>query len=151
MKSANSEQQLRRFCMKEKYMRFGEYIRRKRLADLRELTMDDVGKYLGYTQQYISAVENGHKRPFEGDKLKLLAEYLRLSEEETALMFDLASRESREVPYDLEDTLMHEEVGDLIRYAARQSRDGFIKEEDWKTFIRQMESRKKTQEGAKDG
>jgi len=132
--------------MKEKNMRFGDYIRKKRLADPRELTMQDVAEHLGYTLQYISLIENGNKKPFEGEKLEQLAEFLKLSEKETALMFDLASRENHEVPYDIEDTFMYEEVGDLIRYATRQSKAGFIKEEDWKTFLRQMEEKKNQQD-----
>jgi len=134
--------------MKEKYLRFGQYIRKKRLADSRELTMKDVGDHLGFTQQYMSMIENGNKRPFDGEVLEKLAAFLNLTGEETALMFDLASRENRDVPYDIADTLMHEEVGDLIRYATRQTKAGFIKEEDWKTFIRQKEAEKnQAQEG----
>ena len=131
--------------MKEKYLRFGEYIRKKRIADPRELTMKNVGDHLGLTQQYVSLVEIGNKKPFDGEILEKLAVFLNLTEEETALMFDLASRETRDVPYDIADTLMNEEVGDLIRYAARQTKAGVIKEEDWKTFIRQKEEEKKRQ------
>ena len=58
-------------------------------------------------------------------------------------MFDLAGRETREVPYDLQDTFMYDEVGNLARYALRQSKAGFIKEEDWKAFIRQAEEKRK--------
>lgn len=128
--------------MKEKHMRFGDFIRKKRLADPRELTMQNVANHLDISLSYMSAIENRNKKPFDGDKLEALAEYLNLSEDETALMFDLASRENHEVPYDIEDTLMYEDVGDLIRYATRQSKAGFIREEDWKTFIRQMEEKK---------
>jgi transcriptional regulator with XRE-family HTH domain len=121
---------------------------KKRLADPRELSMKDIGDHLGFTQQYISLIENCNKRPFDGELLEKLAAFLNLTEEETALMFDLASRENHGVPYDIADTFMHEEVGDLIRYATRQTKAGFIKEEDWKTFIRQKEAeRNGTQEG----
>ena len=139
--------------MKDKHMRFGDYIRKKRLADPRELTMQNVADHLELSLSYMSDVENRRKRPFAGEKLEQLAEFLNLSEEDTALMFDLASRESREVPFDIEDTLMYEGVGDLIRYATRQSKAGFIQEEDWKTFIRQMEEKKKDrpQGGDEDG
>ena len=133
--------------MKEKHMRFGDYIRKKRLADPRELTMQHVADHLDISLSYMSAIENKHKPPFAGDKLEQLAEFLELSEEDAAMMFDLASRETREVPYDIEDTLMYEEIGDLARYALRQSKAGFIKEEDWKTFIRQMEAKKTKVEG----
>ena len=125
--------------MKEKHMRFGAYIRKKRLADPRELSMKDVGDHLGFTQQYMSLIENSNKKPFDGEILEKLAAFLNLSEEETALMYDLAGKEKNDVPYDIQDTLMYENVGDLIRYAARQTKAGFIKEEDWKKFIREKE------------
>jgi len=80
--------------------------------------------------------------PFDGDRLGELAKYLNLSEDETALMFDLAGRENRAVPYDIQDTFMYEEVGDLARYALRQSKAGHIKEADWKAFIRAAESKR---------
>ena len=132
--------------MKEKHMRFGDFIRKKRLDDPRELTMKDVAEQLDCTFQYISLVENNRTDPFDGERLEILAEYLNLSEEDTALMYDLASRAKREVPYDIEDTLMYEDVGDMIRYATRQTKAGFMKEEDWKTIIRQIEEKKKQQE-----
>ena len=137
--------------MKEKHMRFGDFIRKKRLDDPRELTQLKVAEHLGISLQYLSAIEIRRKAPPSGDKLELLARFLNLSEEDTALMFDLASRESREVPYDIEDTLMYEDVGDLIRYATRQSKAGFIEEADWKSFIRQMEEKKKSKEADGDG
>jgi len=128
--------------MKEENMYFGEYIRKKRLSDSRELTMQDVANYLGISLSYMSEIENRRKPPFGGDKLESLAKFLRLSEEETALMFDIAGRETRGVPYDLQDTFMYDEVGTLARYALRQSKAGFIKEEDWKAFIRQAEEKR---------
>jgi len=139
--------------MKDKYLRFGDYIRKKRLADPRELTMKDVADRLDVSFSYVGAVENNRKPPFDGGKLEALAEFLNLSEEDTAMMFDLAGRESREVPHDLEETLMYEDVGDLIRYAARQTKAGYIKEEDWKTFIREKEAKKLEQQkgAAEDG
>ena len=136
--------------MKDKHMRFGDYIRKKRLADPRELTQQNVADHLGISLSYINAVENSNKKPFDGEKLEQLAQFINLTEEETAMMFDLASRENREVPYDIEDTLMYENVGDLIRYATRQSKAGFIQEDDWKTFIREMEA-KKQKGGSEDG
>lgn len=133
--------------MKEKHMRFGDYIRKKRLADPREVTMQHVADHLDISLSYMSAIENCHKPPFGEDKLELLAEYLNFTEEEKAMMYDLAGRALRGVPYDIEDTFMHEEIGDLARYALRQSKAGFIEEEDWKKFIREMEAKKKAKEG----
>ena len=133
--------------MQEKNMYFGEYIRKKRLDDPRELTMQEVADHLGISLSYMSAIENRRKPPFDGDKLESLATFLELSAEETALMFDLAGKETREVPYDIQDTFMYDEVGELARYALRQSQAGHIKEADWKAFIRQAEEKKRKKEG----
>lgn len=127
--------------MKEKHMRFGDFIRKKRLAAPQERTMQDVADYLGISLSYVSAVESCNKRPFDGDRLEQLIVYFGLSEKDTALMYDIASRENNEVPYDIEDIFLYEEIGELARYALRLSKVGIILEEDWKKFIRQMEER----------
>ena len=137
--------------MEEKAMRFGEYIRKKRLSDPRELTMQDVGNHLGISTQYVSEIEKGRRKPLNGERLERLASFLRLSEEDSATMYDLASRENHEVPYDIENTLMGEEVGDLVRFALRQSKAGFIFEDDWKELICKAKKRKsKAQEDGDD-
>jgi len=132
--------------MDEKRIRFGGYIRSKRLADPRELSMKDVADRLGIAKSYMSMVENGYKKPFDNEKLEILAAYLNLTEEDTATMYDLASREKNEVPHDIEETFNNDKVGGLARYALRQSKKGVFKEEDWKTFIRETEAKKKKQQ-----
>jgi len=127
--------------MKEKHMRFGDFTRKKRLAAPQERTMQDVADHLGISLSYVSAVESCNKRPFDGERLERLAKYYDLSEEDTALMFDIAGRENNEVPYDIEDIFLYEEIGELVRYALRLSKSGTILEEDWKKFIRTMEDR----------
>ena len=129
--------------MKEKKIRFGDFIRRKRLDDPRELRMQDIADLLDLSLSYMSEIESNRKKPLAGEKLEKLAEYLNLSDEDKAIMYDLAGRETGEVPYDIEDTFMYEGVGEIVRYALRQSKAGFIREEDWKTFIREMEERKR--------
>ena len=131
--------------MEENNMRFGTYIHQKRFDDPRILTMRDVAQHLGISITYVSEVENLRRGPFNGERLTKLALFLNLSDEETALMFDLASRENHRVPYDIEDTLLYGEVGKLARYALRQSKSGFINEEDWRAFLRQIEEKKKEQ------
>ena len=129
--------------MQDKYLSFGEYIKKKRLSDPRNLTLQDVAGHLGISISYISSVENRIKRPFDGETLVRLGKFLDLSPAETAVMFDIAARETHEVPFDIEDTFAHERIGDLARYALRLSKTGVIREEDWKNFVRQMEEREK--------
>ena len=129
--------------MKEAYMRFGEYIKKKRQSDSRELTQGDVSKALGISLSYLSDIEAGRKRPFDSKAIEKFCEYLKLDGEETARIYDLAAKEKNAVPADIEDVLMYEPIGELARFALRQSNAGNITEEDWKKFIRDTEAKKK--------
>ena len=132
--------------MKEKHLSFGEYIRKKRLSDARELTLQDVAEYLNVSTSYICSVENRSKKPFDGEMLERFAQFLNLSTEETALMYDIAGRETHEVPYDIEDTFFHEPFGDLIRHAIRLHQADLLTEEDLQAFIDRIENSPKMEE-----
>jgi len=131
--------------MKETYMRFGEYIRKKRLSDPREITLNDVSKVIGISLNYLSEIEAGRKRPtpFDAEAIEKLCEYLNLDDDEKARIYDLAAKEKKDVPADIEDVFMYEPIGELARFALRQSNAGNITEEDWKQFIRASEEKKK--------
>lgn len=125
--------------MKEKYMRFGDFIRKKRLNHPDELTLKDVSRMLGISLSFLSDVENNRRKPFDRDKIELFAERLGLTTEDKAAMFDLAARDRGEVPSDIEDIMMYGEIGEMARLALRKSNTGEISEEDWKQFIRKTE------------
>ena len=80
------------------------------------------------------------------EKLEVFAKFINLTEEETARMYDLASYENGEIPSDLDDIFMYEEVGSMARFALRQTKAGNATEEDWKKFIREIEANKKRRE-----
>ena len=128
-------------------MRFGEFIRAKRLEHPNEYTGMDVANALGISRSYLSEVEGNRKKPPDYKYLIKLAEFLNLTEDEAAMMYDLASRDNGEVPYDIADTFMYEEVGNLARVALRKTQAGFIDEEDWKKFIREAEKKRRESEG----
>ncbi len=121
--------------MKDHYIRFGEFIKKKRLEDPRELTMQDIATHLGVSLNYISEVEKSRRPPLIPRKLESLAEFLKLSDEDKARMYDLAGRESQGLPHDIKDTFLYEPAGEFARVALRRSQAGFITEEDWKKFI----------------
>lgn len=127
--------------MKEKYIRFGDFIKRKRQSHPDELTLKDVSKMLGISLSFLSDVENNRRKPFDKDKMELFAVKLGLNADEKAEMYDLAARDRGEIPADLEDIMMYSETGDMARIALRQSNEGKISEEDWKQFIRDMEKK----------
>ena len=127
--------------MREQLIRFGDFIKRKRQDDPRKLTLKDMSERLGISLSFLSDVENNRRKPFDKDKIKVFAEVLNLSDEDIAKMYDLAARDRKEVPSDIEDIMMYSEIGDMARFALRQSKAGAIDEEDWKTFIRDMEKK----------
>jgi len=129
--------------MKEKHMRFGQYLRKKRLDDPREVTQGMLAKELGISLTYLSDIEHGRKKPFDSEYIEKLCAYLDLSAEDKAHIFDLAAKEKHAVPADIEDVLMYEEIGTMARFALRESNAGNVTEEDWKKFIREIEEKKK--------
>jgi len=131
--------------MKEKYMQFGEYIKQKRKS--KEYTITQVAEHIGVSRAFLCDVENKRRAPLDGEKMELFAKYLSLSEEETALLFDLASQYNRNVPYDIADIFIHEEVGELARIALRLSKECTEPEAKWKQLIRELEKTKGESEG----
>lgn len=125
--------------MKERYMRFGEFIKSKRLADPRELTLKDIAEKLGVSLSLLSDIEKGRRKPFDSAKIEAFCSYLNLSDADRSRMYDLAARETGEVPSDIDDTLMYTDIGDMARHALRLSNAGDVTEDDWREFIRKIE------------
>lgn len=123
-------------------MRFGDFIKRKRLGDPREITLKDMSERLGISLSLLSDIENNRRKPFDSEKIELFARELALSEKDKASMYDLAGRERKEIPSDLEKIMMYSEVGEMARFALRQTNSGVVDEEDWKKFIRRIEKKK---------
>ena len=128
--------------MREENMRFGQFIRAKRLADRRELTQKDVADRLGISLTLLSDIEKGRRKPFDSEKIETFCAFLELSDSDRSRMYDLAARETGEVPSDIDDTFMYSDIGDLARHALRLSNAGVIGAEDWRDFIRQVEEKR---------
>ena len=139
----NNENSVRRNNMNERNMRFGDFIKNKRLKDSRESTLKDIAGELGISLSLLSDIENNRRKPFDADRIEIFADYFQLSEEDKSLMYDLAARDTGEIPFDLEDIMMYGEIGEMARLALRKSNSGVIKEADWKKFIREMEEKEK--------
>ncbi len=123
-------------------MRFGEFIKSKRQADDRELTLKDVATELNRSLSMLSDIEQGRRKPFDSDKIKVFCNYLNLTERERELMYDLAARENRKIPDDIEDTMMYTSAGEKARKALRLTNAGIADESDWEEFIRTLEKKR---------
>ena len=128
--------------MKEKNMRFGELIKFKRLKDPRELSLKDVSSVLNISLSFLSDIEQGRRKPFDDEKIERFCDFLRLTDEDKALLYDLAARERRAVPGDIDDIMMYSEIGEMARFALRMSNAGIADENDWREFIRKIEKKR---------
>ena len=128
--------------MKEQYMRFGDFIKSRRLADPRELTLKDVAEVLGVSLSLLSDIEKGRRKPFDSAKIEKFCDYLGLPTADRSRMYDLAARETGEVPSDIDDTLMYSDIGDMARHALRMSNAGEITADDWRAFIQTIEEKR---------
>ncbi len=121
--------------MQQKNMRYGQFLRAKRISDSRELTLKDIAEELGVSVSFVSDVEQGRRKPYDEEKTEKLIEFLRFSEEDIALMYDLAARENSRIPRDLDDIMMYSEAGEMARFALRMTKKGVIGDDDWRQFI----------------
>lgn len=129
--------------MNEKHLRFGELIRKKRLADPREITQGEMAKQLGISLAYVSEIEHCRRKPFDAESIEKFCAYLNLPEDTKTLLFDLAAKERHIIPADIEEVLMYDEIGNMARFALRESNAGNVTTEDWKKFIQEIEKKKK--------
>ena len=103
--------------------------------DSRELTLKDIAAELGVSVSFVSDVEQGRRKPYDEEKTEKLIKFLRFSEEDIALMYDLAARENSRIPRDLDDIMMYSEAGEMARFALRMTKKGVIGDDDWRQFI----------------
>ena len=61
--------------MQEKHMRYGQFLRAKRISDSRELTLKDVARELGVSVSFASDVEQGRRKPYDKEKTEKLIEF----------------------------------------------------------------------------
>jgi len=114
---------------------FASFVTRKRKEH--RLTIRALANVLGLSAPYLYDVEQGHRNPLKKENLERMADFLRLDEEETALMFDLAGIDRRIVPLDLPDYILSNAY---VRVALRKAKSMNIKEEEWQRFIENMKN-----------
>ncbi len=118
---------------------FGDFVKTKRTQI--GMTLRGLASELGIAPAFMSDIEKGHRYPPSRDKLYEMARILRLNEEDTNVMFDLAAGErDNAVSPDLPEYIMGNEN---VRVALRMARDGGATEADWQKVIALLEAAKK--------
>lgn len=123
--------------MKAQYESFGEFLQKKRLEN--EITLRKMAELIGITAPYLTDMEKDRRNPPEIQKLDKIAEILSLTEEEKAVMFDLAGKQRNSVAPDLPDYIMKR---DYVAAALRTARDLDADEDDWLKFVEELKQRK---------
>ena len=123
-------------------MTFGQFLKTRRLASDKELSLRDAAKALDMSLTMYSDIEKDRRNPGDDfvDKVCVL---LNLPKEDKAMLYDLAAKKKRMVPTDIEDVMMYTPSGNLARAALRLTNEGVASEEDWKRFIRELEEKKR--------
>ena len=123
--------------MNKQYENFGEFVQEKR--EEKKITLRKFADTIGFSAPFWSDVEKGRRNPPEIDKLQLIARTLNLTDEENAMMLDLAGKKRNSVAPDLPDYIM--ERG-YVAAALRTARDLDAGEEEWNEFIEELRKRK---------
>ena len=123
-------------------MTFGQFLKARRLASDKELSLRDAAKALDLSLTMYSDIEKDRRNPGE-DFVEKVSVLLNLPKEDKETLFDLAAKKKRMVPGDIEDVMMYTTSGSLARAALRLTNEGVASEEDWKAFIQQLEEKKR--------
>lgn len=115
---------------------FGKFIEKKRKA--MDKTLRGFAADLDIAPAYMSDIEKGHRYPPDKDKLELMAELLKLSEEDKNTMYDLAAGEKENsVSPDLPEYIMGTKKA---RVALRMARDTGASDATWQKVIDMLEA-----------
>ncbi|WP_405378207.1 helix-turn-helix domain-containing protein [Phascolarctobacterium sp.] len=117
--------------------KFGKFIeaRRKALG----ITLRGLAAELSIAPAFMSDIEKGNRYPPNKEKLYMMASALKLSEEDTNKMFDLAAGERENtVSPDLPEYIMS---NDKIRAALRLARDTENSDAVWQKVIDMLEEK----------
>ena len=123
--------------MNTQYQNFGEFLQKKR--EERQITLRGMAEKLKMSAPYLSDIEKGRRNPPEMDKLQLIAQILGLTEEENAIMLDLAGKMRNTVAPDLPEYIMER---DYVSAALRTARDLDASDADWLKFVEELKNRK---------
>ena len=91
------------------YANFGDFISTKRVE--KKLTLRKMADLLGVSAPFLTDVEKDRRNPFDMDKLNILAGILNLTQDENALMLDLAGKKRNAVAPDLPEYIMERDYG----------------------------------------
>ena len=122
-------------------LQFGRYVESLRKNKGRSLR--ETAKAIRVSPQYYSEVEKGRSSTFTSERLKLLARFLLLNEEESHALYDMAaeSKSSNDIvtPQDCADYMIG---NSYVIEALRLSMETGAGEKEWQMFLDDLKARK---------
>lgn len=122
-------------------LQFGRYLETLRKNKGRSLR--ETAKAIKVSPQYYSEVEKGRSSTFTSERLKLLARFLLLNNEESHALYDMAaeSRSSNDIvtPQDCADYMIG---NSYVIEALRLSMETGAGEKEWQVFLDDLKARK---------
>lgn len=123
--------------MNTTYLNFGDFLQKKRTE--RQITLRKMAELLGISAPYLTDIEKDRRNPPEMESLEQISKILNLSEDERAVMFDLAGKKRNAVAPDLPEYIIER---DYVAAALRTARDLDASEADWLRFVEELKNRK---------
>jgi transcriptional regulator with XRE-family HTH domain len=123
--------------MNTTYLNFGDFLQKKRME--RQITLRKMAELLGFSAPYLTDIEKDRRNPPEMESLEQISKILNLSEDERAIMFDLAGKKRNAVAPDLPEYIIER---DYVAAALRTARDLDASEADWLRFVEELKNRK---------
>lgn len=122
-------------------LRFGKYV--ESLRKNKGKSLRETAKAIKVSPQYYSEVEKGRSSTFTAERLKLLAQFLLLDDEESHALYDMAaeSRSSNDIvtPQDCADYMLG---NSYVIEALRLSMETGAGEKEWQVFLDDLKTRK---------
>lgn len=122
-------------------LRFGKYV--ESLRKNKGKSLRETAKAIKVSPQYYSEVEKGRSSTFTAERLKLLARFLLLDDEESHVLYDMAaeSRSSNDIvtPQDCADYMLG---NSYVIEALRLSMETGAGEKEWQMFLDDLKARK---------
>jgi transcriptional regulator with XRE-family HTH domain len=122
-------------------LKFGKYVETLRKSKRKSLR--ETAKAIKVSPQFYSEVEKGRSSTFTAERLKSLAHFLMLDDEETHTLYDMAaeSRSSNDIttPQDCADYML---CNSYVIEALRLSMETGAGEKEWQVLLNELKARK---------
>ena len=113
-------------------MKFGEYLRQKRLE--KNMKAKTFAELLEISPAYLSSLENGSRQPPSCELLEKIAAILKLNTDERYLLFDLAGENKNppEISKDLTEYIYkNPQIIEILRYGMKCQ----LSEKEWSVIL----------------